>query len=156
MFSFFKKKPPAPAAAAEIDPLPVDAAVAASPAQPEPQPEPAPAVPAEAAPAEPEAQRAGWLQRLRQGLRKTSTGITQVFTGARIDEALYEELETALLMADTGVPATEYLLADLQPPRQGEQGHRSGGGEGPARRGHRRTAGAAGEARWSSAATRRR
>jgi fused signal recognition particle receptor len=47
-------------------------------------------------------------------LRKTSTGITQVFTGVRIDEALYEELETALLMADTGLPATEYLLTDLR------------------------------------------
>ena len=54
------------------------------------------------------------MQRLRQGLRKTSTGIAQVFTGVRIDEALYEELEATLLMADTGVPATEHLLADLR------------------------------------------
>jgi fused signal recognition particle receptor len=115
MFSFFRKKPPAPAAAAEIDPLPVDAAVAAMPVlQPEPLPEPAPAVPTEVLPDHPEVQRAGWLQRLRQGLRKTSSGITQVFTGVRIDEALYEELETALLMADTGLPATEYLLTDLR------------------------------------------
>ena len=59
--------------------------------------------------------------RLRQGLRKTSTGIAQVFTGTRIDEALYEELESALLMADAGVKATEYLLADLKPPRQGRK-----------------------------------
>jgi fused signal recognition particle receptor len=54
------------------------------------------------------------MQRLRQGLRKTSTGITQVFTGVRIDETLYEELESALLMADTGLPATEHLLTDLR------------------------------------------
>ncbi|HZF81045.1 MAG TPA: signal recognition particle-docking protein FtsY [Rubrivivax sp.] len=47
-------------------------------------------------------------------MRRTGTGIAQVFTGARIDEALYEELESALLMADTGVAATEYLLADLK------------------------------------------
>ena len=60
------------------------------------------------------AARAGWLQRLRQGLRKTSSGIAQVFTGVRIDDALYEELETALLLADAGVPATEALLADLR------------------------------------------
>jgi fused signal recognition particle receptor len=37
-----------------------------------------------------------------------------VFTGTQIDDVLYEELETALLMADTGVQATEYLLADLK------------------------------------------
>jgi fused signal recognition particle receptor len=37
-----------------------------------------------------------------------------VFTGAKIDDELYEELETALLMADAGVQATEYLLKDLK------------------------------------------
>ena len=73
-----------------------------------------PAATARAAAVAADAGRAGWMQRLRQGLRKTSTGITQVFTGVRIDEALYEELETALLLADTGLPATEYLLTDLR------------------------------------------
>ena len=58
--------------------------------------------------------RGSWLSRLSQGLRKTGAGITQVFTGTRIDEALYEELESALLLADTGVGATEFLLADLK------------------------------------------
>jgi fused signal recognition particle receptor len=56
----------------------------------------------------------GWLGRLKAGLRKTGQGIAQVFTGTRIDDALYEELEAALLMADTGLPATEHLLADLK------------------------------------------
>ena len=37
-----------------------------------------------------------------------------MFTGTQIDEALYEELEAALLMADTGVAATTHLLADLK------------------------------------------
>jgi fused signal recognition particle receptor len=37
-----------------------------------------------------------------------------VFTGTRIDDALYEELESALLMADAGLPATQQLLADLK------------------------------------------
>ena len=37
-----------------------------------------------------------------------------MFTGTQIDDVLYEELETALLMADTGVQATEYLLKDLK------------------------------------------
>ncbi|MCV4755083.1 signal recognition particle receptor subunit alpha, partial [Escherichia coli] len=53
-------------------------------------------------------------EKLKQGLRKTGTSLTQVFTGTRIDEALYEELEAALLMADAGVKATEYLLQDLR------------------------------------------
>jgi len=55
-----------------------------------------------------------WLARQRAGLRKTGSSITQVFSGTRIDDALYEELESALLMADAGVKATEYLLADLK------------------------------------------
>ncbi len=58
--------------------------------------------------------RGSWFSRLAQGLRKTGSGIAQVFTGTRIDDALYEELEAALLMADTGVAATEFLLADLK------------------------------------------
>ncbi len=58
--------------------------------------------------------RARWLSRLSDGLRKTSSSIASVFTGTQIDEALYEELETALLMADSGVAATSYLLADVR------------------------------------------
>jgi fused signal recognition particle receptor len=60
------------------------------------------------------AERQSWMDKLSAGLRKTGTSISQVFTGAVIDEALYEELETALLMADTGVAATEYLLAEVR------------------------------------------
>ena len=100
MFSFFKKKSPAPA--------PI-AAPAAAPAA-------AVAIPV-AAPAAPEpvaAPRKGWLDKLKAGLRKTGSSIATVFTGTQIDDALYEELETALLMADTGVKATEHLLADLK------------------------------------------
>ena len=66
-----------------------------------------------AAPA-PEAPREAWFQRLRKGLARTGSGIAQVFTGARIDDDLYDELEAALLMADAGVRATEHLLKDLK------------------------------------------
>jgi fused signal recognition particle receptor len=58
--------------------------------------------------------RTGWLDKLKAGLRKTGSSIATVFTGTQIDDALYEDLETALLMADTGVKATEFLLADLK------------------------------------------
>ena len=64
----------------------------------------------QAAPAE----RRSWLDKLRQGLRKTGSSIAQVFTGTQIDDTLYEELEEALLMADAGVAATEFLLQDLK------------------------------------------
>ncbi|MDZ4360471.1 MAG: signal recognition particle-docking protein FtsY [Variovorax sp.] len=94
MFSFFRKKAPTPP----------------SPALPTAVPPPTAAVPAPPqAPA-----RQGWLDKLKAGLRKTGSGIATVFTGTQIDDALYEELESALLMADTGVKATTHLLADLK------------------------------------------
>jgi fused signal recognition particle receptor len=66
-------------------------------------------------PPEPEANaKRSWLTRLKTGLSKTSSGLTGIFVGAKIDEDLYEELETALLMSDAGVDATEYLLEALR------------------------------------------
>ena len=74
-----------------------------------------PQEPSKAAPPQaPTQTRQSWLQRLAKGLQRTGQSISSVFTGTRIDDALYEELETALLMADTGVAATEYLLKDLK------------------------------------------
>lgn len=58
--------------------------------------------------------RTSWISKLRAGLRKTSSNIAAVFTGTRIDEALYEELESALVLADSGVKATQHLLEDLK------------------------------------------
>ena len=118
MFSFFKKRPAAPPPAAQPASGPAAApdstagpavAAPAATATPPSAPNAAPVATPTPAP-----QRAGWLDRLRAGLRKTGAGIAQVFTGTRIDDALYEELESALLMADTGLPATEHLLADLK------------------------------------------
>ena len=66
--------------------------------------------------AKPEAEnsRQSWMERLKAGLRKTGSSIATVFTGTQINDALYEELEEALLMADTGVKATQHLLDDLK------------------------------------------
>jgi fused signal recognition particle receptor len=55
-----------------------------------------------------------WLTRLKTGLSKTSSNLTGIFVGTKIDEDLYEELETALLMSDAGVDATEFLLEALR------------------------------------------
>jgi fused signal recognition particle receptor len=99
-----------PAVVPVSPPVPVPPPVAAAGPAPEPAGEPSFEPPLPASPEE----RAGWFGRLRQGLARTGTSIAQVFTGARIDEALYEELESALLMADAGVKATEHLLGDLR------------------------------------------
>jgi fused signal recognition particle receptor len=110
----------APAVAPAIVTAPVTAAPTPSPAPapppaPAPIPAPAPApVPAPVSEAAVTAERKGWFDKLKTGLRKTGTGIQAVFVNAQIDDALYEELESALLMADTGVKATEYLLDDLK------------------------------------------
>ena len=111
MFSFFKKKPPpAPAIAPTTAPpssatpplggsligsalvIPIDI--------PEPGTQP------------PERQK--WVDKLKASLGKTASGISTVFGGSVIDEALYESLEDALLMADAGVPATQFLLTELR------------------------------------------
>jgi len=121
-FSGAQAPAPTPVAAPEIAapapvPAPPVAPPPAAPTAPAPAPAPAPAtlptpVPEPAAPVA--AERRPWLDRLKAGLRKTGSSITTVFTGTRIDDALYEELEDALLMADTGVKATSHLLADLK------------------------------------------
>ena len=59
-------------------------------------------------------ERKDWVSRLSLGLRKTGSSISTVFTGTQITESLYDELEEALLMADTGVDATTQLLKDLR------------------------------------------
>ncbi len=58
--------------------------------------------------------RASWLQRLKTGLAKTGSSITGLFVGSKVDETLFEELESALLMADAGVDATDYLIQQLR------------------------------------------
>jgi fused signal recognition particle receptor len=59
-------------------------------------------------------EKTGWLGRLRSGLARTRAQLAQVFSGAAIDEALFEELESVLVMADVGVPAAHLLLERLR------------------------------------------
>ena len=67
-----------------------------------------------AASVEPVVARRSWVQRLKTGLAKTGSGITTLFVGAKVDEALFEDLESALLMADAGVDATTHLIVSLR------------------------------------------
>jgi fused signal recognition particle receptor len=104
MFNFFKKKPTPEAVKEAITEKVVPAAVTATAVVTSPTP----------AAAEPAPKRQAWLDKLKAGLRKTGSSIASVFTGTQIDDVLYEDLETALLMADTGTAATQFLLDDLK------------------------------------------
>jgi len=103
----------APAPVLPPAPVHVPAAVPATPPARVPAPAPVIAPPAPVAvPAPPP--RQSWMERLRAGLRKTGGSIASVFSATKIDEQLYEELEEALLLADAGVKATQFLLDDLK------------------------------------------
>jgi fused signal recognition particle receptor len=56
-----------------------------------------------------------WFNQLKSGLTRTSQQLTGLFSrGGKIDDDLYEELETILITADVGMDATRALLADLR------------------------------------------
>jgi fused signal recognition particle receptor len=83
----------APAAILPTPPIP-EAPAALAPPEPEPQPEPA-------------APKRSWWNRLREGLARSSssigTGISDIFTKRKLDDAALEELEDVLIRADLGV-----------------------------------------------------
>ena len=99
MFSIFKKKPQDTAPTATTSPTEQQVAQSASPP---------------ATPSPPAERKKSWLNKLKTGLSRTSSGIATLFTGTRIDDELYDELESALLMADAGVQATQELLDALK------------------------------------------
>jgi fused signal recognition particle receptor len=59
-----------------------------------------------------------WAARLKAGLARTrevlNTPVSELFVRRKVDEALFEELETALLQADCGVAATQWILERLR------------------------------------------
>jgi fused signal recognition particle receptor len=59
-----------------------------------------------------------WAARLKNGLARTrevlNTPVSELFTRRRVDESLFQDLETALLQADCGVSATEWLITSLR------------------------------------------
>ena len=65
--------------------------------------------------AQPAPDKASWLNRLKSGLARTGGQLSELFgRGGKIDDDLYEELETILITADVGMDATRFLLADLR------------------------------------------
>ncbi len=143
MFGFFRRKksppPPSPelpaqALTAPAPPVSDSAPPSLSSPAPVPGPADAPAAPAVTT-AEPPAQarvtvpaepspppleassapsRASWFARLSAGLSRTRNNLAALFVGVPVDEALFEELETALLTSDAGVTATQWLLDELK------------------------------------------
>ena len=59
-----------------------------------------------------------WAARLKAGLARTrdvlNTPVTELFSRRKVDEALFEDLEAALLQADCGVAATQALVGVLR------------------------------------------
>ncbi|MFZ4756755.1 MAG: signal recognition particle-docking protein FtsY [Burkholderiaceae bacterium] len=98
----------------------VDAAAAAAATRaPERLPSTSTPTPADPAPSSelipaPQSDRRPWLARLKQGLSRTSGNLAALFVGVKVDEALFEELESALLTSDTGFETTTWLLAALR------------------------------------------
>jgi fused signal recognition particle receptor len=56
-----------------------------------------------------------WFAQLKSGLARTGGQLSELFgSGGKIDDEIYEEMETILITADVGMDATRALLADLR------------------------------------------
>jgi fused signal recognition particle receptor len=66
-----------------------------------------------------------WLQRLKQGLQRSSTqlteGITQIFNRRKLDAAALEELEELLIASDMSVSIAEEVTEKLKKTRFGQE-----------------------------------
>ncbi|WP_425465801.1 signal recognition particle-docking protein FtsY [Nitrospirillum bahiense] len=142
MFDWIKRKKPAAEAPAVVPPTP-EIPVAVEPVSP-PEQSPAPPEMAEepvvapitapksalvldAVPTAPveEAPQGNWLSRLRRGLSKSTTrltdGIGGIFTKRKLDDETLEELEELLIQADLGPAMAARVTGDLAKSRFGKE-----------------------------------
>jgi fused signal recognition particle receptor len=74
---------------------------------------------------EKEAEKNGWLSRLRSGLakstKKVAESITGLFTKKKLDQQTLDELEDALIQADLGVTVAARLVGKLGKERFGKE-----------------------------------
>ncbi|MBQ4423178.1 MAG: signal recognition particle-docking protein FtsY [Clostridia bacterium] len=56
----------------------------------------------------------GWFSRLKEGLHKTNDWFSTLFNKDGINDAFYEELEEAMILADMGMDTAERLLDGLR------------------------------------------
>ncbi|MFC4349399.1 signal recognition particle-docking protein FtsY [Kordiimonas lipolytica] len=106
------------AEAAEVVPTPVVAEpLAELESTPEPAPEPEPEPVAEPVAEEKPAEKKSWFQRLKDGLRKSTSaisgGIADIFTKGKLDDDTLEELEDLLITSDLGVSVASKLTGTL-------------------------------------------
>jgi fused signal recognition particle receptor len=96
------RKVPPELAGADLQPVEGVEPEGGGPREPIPRAEPEPK-----AEQKPEAGKEGWWQRLRQGMRRTSTSlsdsVTGLFTKRKLDATTLEDLEDMLVQADLGI-----------------------------------------------------
>ena len=56
----------------------------------------------------------GFFEKLKQGLSKTASSISSVFTVSEIDDDFFDELEESLVLADLGVETTDKAVTRLR------------------------------------------
>ena len=138
--------PPPPLPKPEVEPVPelapappsVEPPPSPAPAAPMPEPEPVPELPPAPAPlpapvaaATPAAAeeapptKKGWFAKLKEGLSKSSSkltdGITSIFTKRKLDDEALEELEELLITADLGPVTAAKVTAELARTRFGKE-----------------------------------
>jgi fused signal recognition particle receptor len=58
--------------------------------------------------------KVSWAARLKKSLSRTGGQLSELFGRGKIDDDLYEDLETILITSDVGMDATRFLMAELQ------------------------------------------
>ena len=56
----------------------------------------------------------GFFEKLKQGLSKTASSISSVFTASELDDDFYDDLEESLIVSDLGMDTTETVMDRLR------------------------------------------
>ena len=60
----------------------------------------------------------GFFEKLKQGLSKTASSISSVFTASELDDEFYDDLEESLIVSDLGMDTTEAVMDRLRQTRR--------------------------------------
>ena len=56
----------------------------------------------------------GFFEKIKQGLSKTASSISSVFTASELDDEFYDDLEESLIVSDLGMDTTEAVMDRLR------------------------------------------